>query len=122
LKKVLSFLELEGQGRGIIMGVTRLLLENSPRAIYVLKSPKGPNIFGGSVLTLTFKKVHTGCSGHVKVSESKPIFEQVLTNSKIVCGFHNVPKVIVFDPLIWLKVTAMASTASNRKKSQKSIK
>ena len=31
LKKVLSFLELEGRGRVIIMGVTRLLLERQDR-------------------------------------------------------------------------------------------
>ena len=30
-KKVLSFLELEGQGRGIIMGVTRPLLGRQDR-------------------------------------------------------------------------------------------
>jgi hypothetical protein len=41
-KIVLGFLELGGQRHGIIM-------PTSPRAIYVQKSAKGPNIFGGSV-------------------------------------------------------------------------
>ena len=44
-KKVLSILELERQGRGIILGVTCLLTSSS--AIYVLKSAKDPNIFRG---------------------------------------------------------------------------
>ena len=43
LTQVLSYLELEGQGRGIIMEMTRLLL-GSPRAIYVLKSANGNDI------------------------------------------------------------------------------
>ena len=42
LKKGSSNLELEGQGGGIIMGVTRLLLQG-------LFYTKGPNILTGSV-------------------------------------------------------------------------
>ena len=38
-------MELEGKSQGTIMGVH----DTSPRAIYVLKSGKGPNIFLGSV-------------------------------------------------------------------------
>ena len=45
LKKVFSNLELEGQGCGIIMGVTA-------RAILHHTDQKGPNILKGSVLLL----------------------------------------------------------------------
>ena len=46
LKKVLSYMELEGHGRGIITEVTRPLLL---RLFYYVKWPKGPNISVPSV-------------------------------------------------------------------------
>ena len=46
----ITTLEVKGQGCGIIMGVTRLLL--LVPFMYVLKSVKDPNILGGNVLYL----------------------------------------------------------------------
>ena len=46
--KVISYLELEGHGRGIIMEVTRPLLLGS---FYLVKWPVNPNILAASVNT-----------------------------------------------------------------------
>ena len=48
LKKVFSNLELEGQGRGIIMGIGNDM-PTSARAILHHTDQKGPNILKGSV-------------------------------------------------------------------------
>ena len=56
LKKVLSYLELEGQGRGIIMEVTHPLLLGS---FYLVKWPVNPNILAASVLVLILKFIPT---------------------------------------------------------------
>ena len=51
LKKGLSYLELEGQGRGIIMEVTCPLLLGP---FFLVKWPVNPNILAASVLAFTF--------------------------------------------------------------------
>ena len=51
LKKVLSYLELEGQGRGIIMEVTRPLLLGP---FYLVKWSVNPNILAASVVHWLF--------------------------------------------------------------------
>ena len=51
LKKVFSNLELEGQGRGIIMGIGNDM-PTSARAILHHTDQKGPNILKGSVYLL----------------------------------------------------------------------
>ena len=49
----LSYLELEGQGRGIIMEVTRPLLLGQ---FYLVKWPVNPNILAASVPKISKKR------------------------------------------------------------------
>ena len=51
----LYYLELEGQGRGIIMEVTRLLLMGP---FYLVKWPVNPNILAASVSLLALAFTH----------------------------------------------------------------
>ena len=57
LRKDLSYLELEGQGRGTIMEVTRPLLLG---LFYLVKWPVNPNILAPSVPTKIFPDCFPG--------------------------------------------------------------
>ena len=61
LKNDLSYLELEGQGRGIIMEVTRPLLL---RQFYLVKWPVNPNILAASVFCQTVAGISTTSQFH----------------------------------------------------------
>ena len=66
-KKVLSYLELEGEGQGIIMEVTRPLLLGQ---FYLVKWPVNPNILAASVPSYpvsALKREPKFCNGYLSL-------------------------------------------------------
>ena len=62
------------------------------------------------------KKEITGCSNSIcaKKTPLLPIKNALLSHKNDICTFMRCGH-LTYDPWIWLKVTSMASTASNRK-------